>query len=59
MATNMNELLTQYNLSQTEFAHKFEIPLRTVQNWATNKRNPPDYILKLIEYRLKNEKNSD
>ena len=36
----------------TEFVKKFEIPYRTVQDWANGKRKAPDYIIKMIGYIL-------
>ncbi len=36
----------------TEFAKKFEIPYRTVQDWANEKRKAPDYIIKMVGYIL-------
>lgn len=37
------------NLTQKQFAEYFDIPLRTVQEWEQGRRNPPDYIPKLLE----------
>lgn len=41
-------------LTQKEFSDKFEIPLRTVESWEGEKRNPPAYVEKLIVEKLKN-----
>lgn len=30
------------------------IPIRTAEDWASGKRNPPDYLLKLIEEHYSN-----
>ena len=49
------DLLTEYNISQSQFSREFEIPLRTVQNWVSGERKPPDYLLNLIEFKLKNK----
>lgn len=35
-------------LSQKEFAEKYEIPQRTLENWEAGRRTPPDYVLKLL-----------
>ena len=43
-------------MSRTEFAKHFEIPYRTVQNWELGLRECPDYLLKLIEFKLDHEK---
>lgn len=42
-------------MSLTEFSKYFGIPYRTVQNWELNIRQCPDYLLKLMEYKLLNE----
>lgn len=49
------ELLTEHNISQSQFSREFEIPLRTVQHWVSGERKPPDYLLKLIEFKLENK----
>lgn len=45
----MNALLTQQ-----KFSDIFEIPLRTIESWEGEKRNPPAYVEKLIVEKLKN-----
>lgn len=54
--TPLRRLLKYYDLSQTEMAKEFDIPLRTVQNWCTGARECPSYLLKLIRYKLENKK---
>ena len=48
-------LRTEAGLNRKEFAEHFGIPLRTVEDWEAGKRKPPEYIARLIEYRIKNE----
>lgn len=36
-------------LSRTDFSKKYNIPLRTLENWDSGTRVPPDYILELLE----------
>jgi DNA-binding transcriptional regulator YiaG len=43
-------------LSQSKFADVVGIPVRTIQKWEQGDRVPPDYVVKLIEYFLKNER---
>lgn len=38
------ELLELIGLTQTECSMRFCIPLRTVQDWAGERRTPPDYV---------------
>lgn len=47
-------------MSRPQFAEYFEIPYRTVQSWelygkSAEGRKCPDYLLKLMEYKLKHE----
>lgn len=42
-------------MTQKEMATYFKIPLRTIENWEGGRRNPPSYLLDLIEYKLKKE----
>lgn len=49
------ELRTASGMSRTQFAEYFGIPYRTVQNWELGLRECPEYLLNLMEYRLKIE----
>ena len=39
------ELLDLFDLSQTDFARRFDIPLRSVQDWYSGRRRTPPYLL--------------
>lgn len=54
---DFNELLNRSGMSQTDFAKYFDIPLRTVQNWKAGVRKCPEYLIKLIDYKLSAEQN--
>jgi len=41
--------------TQKEFADYFDVSIRTVQNWECGRANPADYLIKLMEYKLRNE----
>ncbi len=49
------KLREQSGMNLTEFSMYFEIPYRTIQNWEYGERECPEYLLKLMEYKLKNE----
>lgn len=49
------ELREQSGMARGQFAEYFEIPYRTVQNWELGLRVCPDYLLKLMQYKLVNE----
>lgn len=36
------------DLTQREFSAEYGIPVRTVEDWDTGKREPPPYVLELI-----------
>ena len=37
------------------FSEHLHIPYRTVQDWNSGLREPPEYVIELIEYKLRNE----
>lgn len=41
---SIREIINRASMTQVEFATKFCIPLRTVENWATGKRECADYL---------------
>ena len=51
----IKEMREACNMSITDFAKLLEIPYRTVQDWEGGRRKPPEYVIKLIEYKLINE----
>ena len=42
-------------MTQQKFSEYFNIPKRTIENWEGEKNKCPEYLLELIEYKLKNE----
>ena len=53
----IKEMRSKMNLTQSDFGKTcFNIPLRTIQNWETNKSKCPEYVVELIEFFLKNSK---
>ncbi len=51
----MQELRTSAGMTQQAFAEYFEIPKRNIENWESGARKAPEYLVKLIEYKLKKE----
>ena len=45
MKNNFKELRESLKLSQSQFANKFNMPVKTVQSWEAGIRNPPKYVL--------------
>ena len=52
---NIREMRTRLGDTQSEFAARYNIPFRTVQNWETGMRKPPEYIVNLLEQRIKDD----
>lgn len=52
---NIREMRTRLGDTQSEFAARYNIPFRTVQNWETGTRKPPEYIMDLLEHRTKED----
>ena len=41
-------LCEDYGISQTALARRFDIPLRTVQDWYAGRRKPPTYVVNML-----------
>lgn len=41
--------------TQSEFSVRYNIPFRTIQNWETGTRKPPEYIVRLLEHQVKED----
>lgn len=52
---NIREMRTQLGDTQSEFAARYQIPFRTIQNWETGLRKPPEYIVNLLESRIRED----
>jgi DNA-binding transcriptional regulator YiaG len=42
-------------MNRREFAEYFEIPYRTVQEWELGHRKMPEYLLRLMAYKVQIE----
>lgn len=49
---NIREMRAQFGDTQSEFSARYNIPFRTVQNWESGVRKPPEYIMNLLESRI-------
>lgn len=49
------ELRNSTGLTRKEFCEYFEIPYRTLQDWELGNRKMPEYLLRLMEYKIKME----
>lgn len=53
------DLRKQMRMTRKEFCDYFEIPYRTVQDWELGNRKMPDYLLKLMIYKMEKEKTDE
>ena len=44
----IREMRAELGDTQSEFAARYDIPFRTIQNWETGVRKPPEYIIELL-----------
>lgn len=48
----LKEIRSKTGLNRKEFAAYLEIPYRTMTDWERGERQMPDYLLKLIRYKV-------
>ena len=51
----IKEIRNASGLTQEAFARKYNIPKRTLEGWEAGKRNPPGYVLELLERVVKED----
>ena len=51
----IREMRRRLGDTQSEFAARYDIPFRTVQNWETGIRKPPEYMMNLLEHRIRED----
>lgn len=51
----ITEIRKSTGLNRKDFANHLGLPLRTLEDWEAGRRTTPEYIPRLIEYRLKYE----
>ena len=52
---DIREMRAELGDTQSEFADRYHIPFRTIQNWETGVRKPPEYIMILLEHQVKED----
>ena len=55
LGKELREIRKEIGMNRREFAEYFGIPYRTVQEWELNHRQMPDYLFRLIVYKVKME----
>ena len=52
---DFHEIRALSGLTQQAFSEKYGIPKRSIENWEGGKRNPPEYVIKLLERIVKED----
>lgn len=47
------KLREMINMSRKEFAQSYGIPYSTLTDWELGKKQMPDYVLRLLEYKVR------
>ena len=55
IAKKIRELRESVDENRTEFSKHTGIPVRTIEDWESGRRTPPEYIPRLLAYQLKYE----
>ena len=59
ISERIKQLRKNTGLSQSKFAARFGVPVRTLQQWEQGQSAPPEYVVRMIAYILQLEKESD
>lgn len=55
----MNEserIRSMLDVSRSEFSRRYNIPIRTLEDWDSGRTNPPAYVTQLLERVVKEDK---
>lgn len=52
---NIEEVRTLLKMNRPTFNKMYKVPIRTLEDWESGKRNPPDYVLYLLERCIKED----
>lgn len=52
---NIKEIRSLTALTQKDFSKKYGIPLHTLANWEQEIRKCPQYVLDLLEFKVKED----
>lgn len=51
----IKKLREEAGFNRKDFSQHTGVPLRTLEDWEAGRRNPPEYIPRLLAYQLKYE----
>lgn len=52
---NIREMRERLGMTQTQFANRYQIPMRSIQNWETGQRKEPEYLRRLLERQVQRD----
>lgn len=55
LSPSAKEIRSRTGLTQARFAEKYGIPKRTLESWEMGTREPPRYVLRLLERAVKKD----
>jgi putative transcriptional regulator len=50
---SFKELRELTGLSRAAFSREYHIPIRTIEDWESERRTPPQYVLELLEFKIR------
>lgn len=50
------EIRAILGISRSAFSRKYNIPLRTLEDWDAGKKTPPDYVMEMLERIVREDK---
>lgn len=51
----VKDMIAALNISKAEFSRRYDIPLRTIENWCAETSKCPDYVLNMLEEKVMND----
>jgi len=57
--TKSEEIRSILGISRAAFSRKYNIPIRTLEDWDAGKKNPPEYVMDLLERVVNEDKNKE
>lgn len=51
----IKEIRELTGLNKKDFADKYNIPYRTIQNWEADINKCPEYVLELLEFKVRHD----
>ena len=52
MIMTIRDVRQSASLTQKQMSDLLDIPLRTIEDWDSGRRKPPEYVVSLIIYKL-------